>query len=100
MISYVQQKYGKYNVAHILAFGTFQSRSAIREIGKVMGIKDYRINEINAYINSQLSIKENIEKNSELQKLLLNIKILINYFHLRKIESILKYNDTCSGNYL
>lgn len=95
VISYVQQKYGKYNVAHILAFGTFQSRSAIREIGKVMGIKDYRINEINSYINSQLSIKENIERNEELQKIISEYKDISKLFSLaQKIESIPRNTTT------
>lgn len=95
VIKYVQEKYGKYNVSHILAFGTFQSRSAIREIGKVMGIKDYRINEIISYIDSRLNISDNIVQNKELQKIITDYKDIHKLLNIaQKIEDIPRNTTT------
>ncbi|MDF2700177.1 MAG: dnaE [Haloplasmataceae bacterium] len=69
VIKYVQSKYGTNHVAHILTFGTFAARSAIREVSKVMEISDTRINEIIDNINANLSIEENIKDSQELQKI-------------------------------
>jgi len=38
VIDYVQQKYGKENVAQIITFGTYAARSLIRELIKTMGV--------------------------------------------------------------
>jgi DNA polymerase III subunit alpha len=70
VIRYVQQKYGKFNMAHIVAFGTFAAKSSIREVGKVMGISDARINEINGQLSSLLSLDDNIKQNPNLLHLI------------------------------
>ena len=36
VIKYVQQKYGKDQVAHIITFGTLQPRAVVRDVGRVM----------------------------------------------------------------
>ena len=36
VIKYVQDKYGKDQVAHIITFGTLQPRAAVRDVGRVM----------------------------------------------------------------
>ena len=38
VIEYVNQKYGKDNVAHIITFGTLASRAAVRDVGRVLEI--------------------------------------------------------------
>ncbi len=38
VIEYVTNKYGKDNVAQIITFGTMQSRAAVRDVGRVMGV--------------------------------------------------------------
>ncbi|HEY8364351.1 MAG TPA: DNA polymerase III subunit alpha, partial [Haloplasmataceae bacterium] len=95
VIKYVQNKYGKYHVAHIIAFGTFQSRSAIRELGKAMGLKEFRINEIITYIDSNISIIENIQNNEQLQKVIYeyrDIRYLLDI--AQKIENIPRNTTT------
>jgi len=95
VIKYVQTKYGKYHVAHIIAFGTFQSRSAIRELGKVMDIQDFRIEQIIALIDPLLSIKENIEGNPELQQIINDYKDIKHLFAMaQRIEDIPRNTTT------
>jgi len=36
VIKYVQDKYGKEQVAHIITFGTLQARAVVRDVGRVM----------------------------------------------------------------
>nr|HPG31284.1 DNA polymerase III subunit alpha [bacterium] len=38
VIDYVIRKYGKENVSQIITFGTFKTRNALRDVGRVMGI--------------------------------------------------------------
>ncbi len=95
VIKYVQSKYGENHVAHIISFGTFQSRSAIREIGKVMDIKDFRINEILSYINSHMSITENIAAHIELKQIINEYKDLKSLLNIAsKIENIPRNTST------
>ncbi len=36
VIQYVQEKYGKQQVAHIITFGTLQARAVVRDVGRVL----------------------------------------------------------------
>jgi len=59
VIRYVAEKYGKDHVANIVAFGTFQGKSAIREVARVMKTPDTVIGEITEYVSdSTNSISE------------------------------------------
>ena len=46
VIKYVQKKYGNSNVAQIITFGSFQARAAIRDVGRVMQLPLFQIDEI------------------------------------------------------
>ncbi|MDD4595341.1 MAG: DNA polymerase III subunit alpha [Candidatus Izemoplasmatales bacterium] len=59
VIKYVADKYGKDHVVNIVAFGTFQGKSAIRDTAKVLGTNQTIIDEITGYISeSENSIDE------------------------------------------
>ncbi len=95
VIKYVQKKYGRFHVAHIIAFGTFASRSALREVGKVMEINDRRMNEILSYINSRLTLNENIKASLELQNLIGEYSEIKKLFDIAlKIETIPRNTTT------
>ncbi|MFA5036303.1 MAG: DNA polymerase III subunit alpha [Candidatus Izemoplasmatales bacterium] len=51
VIRYVVDKYGKDHVVNIVAFGTFQGKSAIRDTAKVLGINQTIVEEITGYIS-------------------------------------------------
>ena len=40
------KKYGKSNVAQIITFGSFQARAAIRDVGRVMQLPLFQIDEL------------------------------------------------------
>lgn len=62
VIKYVKDRYGEKCVSLIVAYGTFGCRQAVRDVGKVMGIKPEIIDEFSKKMNSKLSLKENLNK--------------------------------------
>jgi len=50
VIQYVVDKYGKNHVTSIVAFGTFQGKSALRDVARVLDIKDMIIDEVTKYV--------------------------------------------------
>ena len=53
VIQYVVNKYGMNHVMNIVAFGTFQGKSAIRDVGKYLGISELILSEISEMVNRQ-----------------------------------------------
>lgn len=56
MIQYVKGKYGANYIAHIITFGTFGAKQAIRDIGRVMGYTPKELDEFSKRIPSRLNI--------------------------------------------
>ncbi|MDZ4196112.1 MAG: DNA polymerase III subunit alpha, partial [Candidatus Izemoplasmatales bacterium] len=52
VIRYVVDKYGKNHVTNIVAFGTFQGKSAIRDVGRILKMPDSTLSEISEYLSS------------------------------------------------
>lgn len=46
VINYIKQKYGHARVAHIITFGTFQAKAAIKDVARVIGINYFKIDQI------------------------------------------------------
>ena len=73
VIAYVQKKYGRLNVAQIITFGSFQARAAIRDVGRVMQLPLYQVDEICKMIPynpaQPISLKESI-KDEKILKLI------------------------------
>ena len=79
--NHLVEKYGAKKVAHIGTFGTFKPRSAIRDVAKVMGIKDATIRIINDFIplynspsletiaSGVVDIKKMVSTNPDIKKL-------------------------------
>lgn len=77
VIKYVGKKYGASRVAHIVTFGTFKAKLALRDASRVYKLSDVRLNEILKRINSlslkeiyTSSLKQIIEHDQVLQKLM------------------------------
>lgn len=51
VIRYVVEKYGKDRVVTIVAFGTFQGKSAIRDVGRILQLPELVLSEISEYVN-------------------------------------------------
>lgn len=74
VIKYVGRRYTKERVAHIITFGSFAIKSAIRETAKALKLNDVRLNQINKYINNEPSqtITKNLTENEEIKELCKN----------------------------
>lgn len=57
VIGYVAEKYGKMNVAHIITFGTFAAKAAIRDTARVFGLSPKDIDRLSKMMPSRLGMK-------------------------------------------
>ncbi|WP_216363360.1 DNA polymerase III subunit alpha [Candidatus Sneabacter namystus] len=73
VIQYVQNKYGKKRVAHIITFGSLQAKAAIKDIARVLGLDFHIANKITEFIPfsavNPVTLKKAIEKIPQLQSL-------------------------------
>ena len=66
VIDYVINKYGQERVAHIISFGRMESRGAVRDIGRVLGMPYSEPDKIAKLIPSGMSIRKALETVPEL----------------------------------
>lgn len=67
VIDYVVQKYGLKKVSAITTFGTFGSKMAIRDMGRVLNIPLYTIDEITNIIGNNDNLMDVYQKSKKLQ---------------------------------
>ncbi|MBD3246565.1 MAG: DNA polymerase III subunit alpha [Candidatus Omnitrophica bacterium] len=84
ILEYVQEKYGRENVAQIITFGTMLARAVIRDVGRVMGFSYAEVDRIAKMVPSapghQVTLRETLLMNDELTQVYkadANIKRLI-----------------------
>ena len=70
VIDYVNEKYGKENVAQIITFGTMGARSVLRDVGRVLNIPYGEVDRIAKMVphNLDMTIEKAIEVNPELRQ--------------------------------
>jgi DNA polymerase-3 subunit alpha len=56
VLEYVSGKYGKWNVAQIITFGSMQARAVIRDVGRVMSIPYNEVDQVAKLIPAELGI--------------------------------------------
>ncbi len=56
VIAYVRRKYGEGSVAQIGTFGTLAARAAVRDVGRVLDVPRFRVDELVALIPQQLGV--------------------------------------------
>jgi DNA polymerase-3 subunit alpha len=69
VIHYVMKKYGYNHVAHIISFGRMESRSAIRDTGRALGMPYSEPDKVAKLIPQGDSIDETLESNPELKNI-------------------------------
>ncbi len=70
VIAYVTEKYGKDNVAQIITFGTMQSKAAVRDVGRALGMPYADVDRIAKLITStDKGIEKAINDEPELHQL-------------------------------
>ncbi len=72
VIDYVTQKYGSDHVAQIVTFGTLQTRAAIRDVGRTMGMPYASVDAVAKLVPNDfhISIDEAVKKSKELRSLM------------------------------
>lgn len=70
VIDYVTRKYGSDHVAQIVTFGTLQTRAAIRDVGRAMGMPYASVDAVAKLVPNSfhITIDEAIQKSKELRK--------------------------------
>jgi len=72
VIGYVQEKYGRDDVAQIITFGTLQARAVVRDVARVLGIPYGRADQLSKMIPANpanpVKLKEAIEGEPRLQQ--------------------------------
>lgn len=70
VIQYVTEKYGKDNVAQIITFGTMQSKAAVRDVGRALGMPYSEVDRIAKLITStDHGIEKSINEEPQLREL-------------------------------
>lgn len=79
MIEYCIDKYGKDNVVPIITFGTMGVKQTIKEVGNILSIDNYLIDNLSKILNLELSLKENYKN-----------KKVIDYIKINNLETFAK----------
>lgn len=72
VIDYVTEKYGVDHVAQIVTFGTLQTRAAIRDVGRTMGMPYASVDAVAKLVPNdfKITIDEAVKKSKELRSLM------------------------------
>jgi len=95
VIRYCQEKYGMDKVSSIITFDTFGTKSSLRDMGRVMNIPIYSIDEICKLIgNHEESLKNVYEKNDKVYLLINNdLKLKKLYKVAKRINDIPRHSS-------
>ncbi len=70
VIRYVSEKYGKDNVAQIITFGTMQSKAAVRDVGRALGMPYAEVDKIaKLIVSTERGIEKAIEEEPQIKEL-------------------------------
>lgn len=94
VIDYVRKRYGEFNVAPIMTFGTLGSKQVLRDVARVLGLPLDLIDKFVALINPKETLKENSEKDN-VKNFLNNYKDLQEmYKKAEKLEGLKRHIST------
>jgi len=68
VINYVKEKYGKYNVAQVITFGTMAAKAAVRDVARVLGFPYKEADRIAKMIPDKDNLSEAIKDNPQLKE--------------------------------
>ena len=67
VINYVKEKYGKYNVAQVITFGTMAAKAVVRDVARVLGFPYKEADRIAKMIPDKDNLREAIKDNPQLK---------------------------------
>ncbi len=68
VIKYVKKKYGEYNVAQVITFGTMMAKAVVRDVARVLGFPYKEADRIAKMIPDKDNLEEAIKDNPQLKK--------------------------------
>lgn len=94
VIKYVQKKYGERCVVQIITFGTFQSRSAWRDLARIHDVETKLINQVAKFIYSGSTLKAIYDQSQDLRDFLKAYpKLEMIYQEAIKIEKLPRHTS-------
>ena len=94
VIDYVRNRYGNYNVAPIMTFGTLGSKQVIRDVARVLDISLELIDNFVSHIDAKISLKENL-KNEKVKEFLNIYKELKQLYEISlRLEGLKRHIST------
>lgn len=97
VIDYVTQKYGADHVAQIVTFGTLQTRAAIRDVGRAMGLPYASVDAVAKLVPNSfhITIDEAVKKSSGLRKVMESNQEINKLIEIaRKVEGMPRNTST------
>lgn len=89
VVNYVINKYGHKKAMPIITFVTLGGKQVIRDLGRIFEIDSKLLDELCKLINSYISLKENLDANNNLKKLLTNQPSLLKLYKIAyKLEGM------------
>ena len=99
VIAYVRERYGADRVAHIITFGTFQARAALRDCGRVLEVPYSVVDRLAKLVpfnpNDQKDLKKVLETDAQIRKVLeADEQLQTIYDTAVKIEGLCRHAST------
>ena len=99
VIAYVRERYGADRVAHIITFGTFQARAALRDCGRVLEVPYSVVDRLAKLIpfnpNDQKNLEEFLKADEQIRKVLAADEQLQTIYDTAvKIEGLCRHAST------
>ncbi|MCX7641328.1 MAG: DNA polymerase III subunit alpha [Elusimicrobiales bacterium] len=92
VINYVREKYGKENVADIVTYGTIMAKTALKDVGRVLGFSASEMNKITKMIDNNMTLDEALSNIPEIKKIYNYSKEYKQLFDIaKKIEGLKRH---------
>lgn len=91
VINYVREKYGRENVADIITYGTIMAKTALKDVGRVLGFPASEMNKLTKMIESA-TLEEALNNNPEIKRIYESDKRYKQLFDIaKKIEGLKRH---------
>ena len=95
LLEYAKEKYGNEHVASIVTFGTFASRSAIRDVAKVLSLPQSFVNELFKFVPAQGGSLTTLQEDKKVRALIDRYSELKQLFTIAlMIEGLPRHSST------
>jgi DNA polymerase-3 subunit alpha len=95
VIKYVKEKYGEYNVAQVITFGTMAAKAVVRDVARVLGFPYKEADRIAKMIPDKDNLEEAVKDNPQLKKEIDDNKKVQELFDISKtLEGVKRHAST------